>query len=214
MVRDAGNTSLSKHLTFTPCLRTFNDSALLRQRRPKYFRPSPYAKAWGLLHTEDEAMLLGIDYGTTRTVVATVDRGNYPVVSFHTASGDTQEWYPSLVAARGDKRLYGLDAAARQDDAEWLLIRSFKRQLTQLGPESRLALGTGSVTALELLTEFLSQLRRDLCERSNLRVTSPQDFEAMISVRYQHPALPDPGSLQARRLSGARAVERAVGCRH
>jgi molecular chaperone DnaK (HSP70) len=42
-------------------------------------------------------MLLGIDYGTTRTVVAAVDRGNYPVVSFQTADGDTQDWYPSLV---------------------------------------------------------------------------------------------------------------------
>ena len=47
-------------------------------------------------------MLLGIDYGTTRTVVAAVDRGNYPVVSFHTADGDTQDWYPSLIAVRGE----------------------------------------------------------------------------------------------------------------
>ena len=46
-------------------------------------------------------MLLGIDYGTTRTVVAAVDRGNYPVVSFQTESGDAQEWYPSLLAERG-----------------------------------------------------------------------------------------------------------------
>jgi hypothetical protein len=41
-------------------------------------------------------MLLGIDDDTTRTVVAAVDRGNYPVVSFQTAAGDTQGWYPSL----------------------------------------------------------------------------------------------------------------------
>ena len=44
-------------------------------------------------------MQLGIDYGTTRTVVAAVDRGNYPVVSFQTAEGDTQDWYPSLITA-------------------------------------------------------------------------------------------------------------------
>jgi len=56
-------------------------------------------------------MLLGIDYGTTRTVVAAVDRGKYPVVSFQTAEGDTQDWYPSLITARGDARLYRLDAA-------------------------------------------------------------------------------------------------------
>jgi molecular chaperone DnaK (HSP70) len=50
-------------------------------------------------------MLLDIDYGTTRTVVAAVDRGNYPVVSFQTADGDTQDWYPSLITACGDARL-------------------------------------------------------------------------------------------------------------
>ena len=106
-------------------------------------------------------MLLGIDYGTTRTVVAAVDRGNYPVVSFHTAEGDTQDWYPSLLAARGDARLYGLDAACRQDDPAWALLRSCKRQLATLGPTARIPLGTGAVPALELLTAFLAQLRRD-----------------------------------------------------
>src|SRR5262245_59389094 len=100
-------------------------------------------------------MLVGIDYGTTRTVVATVDRGNYPIVSFHTEDGDTQDWYPSLIAARGDECLFGLDAASRQHDAGWMLLRSFKRQLATLGPTSRVALGNDSVTALELLTAFL-----------------------------------------------------------
>jgi molecular chaperone DnaK (HSP70) len=106
-------------------------------------------------------MLLGIDYGTTRTVVAAVDRGNYPVVSFQTADGDTQDWYPSLITARGDARLYGLDAARHQDDPDWALLRSLKRQLATLGPAAQLPLGAGAVTALELLTAFLAQLRRD-----------------------------------------------------
>src|SRR5262245_41525551 len=101
--------------------------------------------------TKEDAMLVGIDYGTTRTVVTTVDRGNYPIVSFHTEEGDTQDWYPSLVAVHGDERRFGLDAAAHQDDTSWMLLRSFKRQLAMLGPESRLALGASSVTALELL---------------------------------------------------------------
>src|SRR5919199_4557762 len=127
-------------------------------------------------------MLLGIDYGTTRTVVAAVDRGNYPVVSFQTAAGDTQDWYPSLIAARGDARLYGLDAARRQDDPDWALLRSCKRQLATLGPAARITLGTGAVPALELLTAFLAQLRRDLVERSNLRVTPHEALEATIAV--------------------------------
>src|SRR5438132_6152816 len=80
-----------------------------------------------LVRTKENTMRLGIDYGTTRTVVAAVDRGNYPVVSFQTADGDTQDWSPSLLAARGEACLYGLDAAHRQDDPDWALLRSFKR---------------------------------------------------------------------------------------
>jgi molecular chaperone DnaK (HSP70) len=127
-------------------------------------------------------MLLGIDYGTTRTVVAAVDRGNSPVVSFHTADGDTQDWYPSLITARGDARLYGLDAARHQDDPDWALLRSFKRHLATLGPAAQMTLGTGTVTALELLTTFLAQLRRDLVARSNLRLRPQEPLEAVIAV--------------------------------
>ena len=39
-------------------------------------------------------MRFGIDFGTTHTVVALIDRGNYPVVSFE--QGDA---IPSIVAA-------------------------------------------------------------------------------------------------------------------
>ena len=127
-------------------------------------------------------MLLGIDYGTTRTVVATVDRGNYPVVSFQSAAGDTQDWYPSLITARGDARLYGLDAARYQDDPDWVLLRSFKRQLATLGPAVPLACSMGSMTALALLTAFLTQLRHDLVTRSNLHLTPQEPLEAVIAV--------------------------------
>lgn len=127
-------------------------------------------------------MLLGIDYGTTRTVVAAVDRGNYPVISFQSAGGDTQGWYPSLVAGRGNDLRFGMDAAALQDESGWLIRRSFKRELAELGPESRITLGDRSVTAVDLLTAFLSQLRRDIYERSNLRVKPQERLDAMISV--------------------------------
>ncbi|MBA3442167.1 MAG: Hsp70 family protein [Pyrinomonadaceae bacterium] len=129
-------------------------------------------------------MLLGIDYGTTRTVVAAVDRGNYPVVSFHNESGDTMQWYPSLVAAHsgGGERRFGFDAAARQNEPVWTVLRSFKRELSQHTPESRLTLAQDSVPVIDLLTEFLIQLRRDLFERSNLRLKRSEPLEAMISV--------------------------------
>ncbi|HEX8089766.1 MAG TPA: Hsp70 family protein [Blastocatellia bacterium] len=127
-------------------------------------------------------MLLGIDFGTTRTVVAAVDRGNYPVISFHGEGGDTSQWYPSIIAARAGELAFGLDAASRQNDPEWMILRSFKRGLAALGPESKIELGGRVLTSLELLTSFLAQLRRDLYERSNLRAGPEEGIEAMISV--------------------------------
>ena len=37
---------------------------------------------------------LGIDLGTTRTVVARADRGNYPVLSFADEHGDEHDFIP------------------------------------------------------------------------------------------------------------------------
>ena len=127
-------------------------------------------------------MLVGIDYGTTRTVVAAVDRGNYPVVSFETESGDTQDWYPSQIAAKGQDREYGLDAAAHQGEPEWVLARSFKRELFTLGADSVVNICEPGITALDLLSEFFQSLRRDLVERSNLRLKPGEEIEVMISV--------------------------------
>lgn len=127
-------------------------------------------------------MRLGIDYGTTRTVVAAVDKGNYPVVTFQNAEGDDQDWYPSLIAACGDKRAYGFEAAALQADSGWEMVRSFKRRLADLSPDATVAIGGRPVTVLGLLVEFFSQLRTDLARRSNLRVGRNTPLEAMVSV--------------------------------
>ncbi len=127
-------------------------------------------------------MLLGIDFGTTRTVVAAVDRGNYPIVSFQPEDGDTLEWYPSVAAARGDELIFGFDAALAAGEAGWSVLRSFKRQLGSLGPDDRIEVGDHRLTALELLTGFLSALRRDLIARSNLRVKRNEKLQAMVSA--------------------------------
>src|SRR5262245_5536337 len=106
-------------------------------------------------------MILGIDYGTTRTVVAAADRGNYPIIGFQGEDGNIQEWYPSLVAARAGELLFGLDAAILQDEPGWIIERSFKRDLSSLGPDAVIMLAGREITALDLLTEFLSALLRD-----------------------------------------------------
>ena len=58
-------------------------------------------------------MRLWIDFGTTRVVVAAVDRGNYPILSFETVDG-TADWFPSMVALRGPERRFGWSAWASQ----------------------------------------------------------------------------------------------------
>ena len=71
---------------------------------------------------------LGIDLGTTRTVVARVDRGNYPVVTFTDEHGDIQEYLPSLTALTPDGLVHGFAArAAAREGAP--LLRSLKRRL-------------------------------------------------------------------------------------
>jgi molecular chaperone DnaK (HSP70) len=65
---------------------------------------------------------LGVDFGTNRIVVPAADRGNYPLVSFEAPDGASPDWFPSLIAIRGDQRLYGWDAYNRQGDEAWTVF--------------------------------------------------------------------------------------------
>lgn len=118
-------------------------------------------------------MRLGIDFGTTRTVVAAVDRGNYPVLPFETPDGAISDWFPSLIAVRGAARLYGWDAYSRQSDPEWTVIRSIKRVLEGAGPNTEIELGSQHIGLLELLRELAGALRAQL---------PPEKLEAMLGV--------------------------------
>src|SRR5689334_10250245 len=100
-------------------------------------------------------MRLGIDLGTTRTIVAVADRGNYPVVTFENDQGDFQEWYPSLVAIRDDERRYGFDAAALTNNSGWTIHRSFKRLLADASPNGDIF----GIPVFTLISEFLAVLR-------------------------------------------------------
>ena len=74
-------------------------------------------------------MKLGIDFGTTRMMVAFVDDGNYPVVVFEPPDGVERDWFPPLVAIQGARRLFGWEAWAVQEEPGWTVIRSLKRAL-------------------------------------------------------------------------------------
>lgn len=103
-------------------------------------------------------MKLGIDFGTTRVVVAAADRGNYPLVPFETPDG-TFDWFPPLIALKDDQRSYGWDAWHKQAEAGWTVIRSLKRCLEHAGPETMLAGPAGAVPLVELLAGLTGTLR-------------------------------------------------------
>jgi molecular chaperone DnaK len=123
-------------------------------------------------------MRVGIDFGTTHTVVAAVDRGNYPVVSF-----DGEDAWPSLIAADADGRLrFGVEAAAVRHAPGWSVLRSFKRLLNEAGPQTEVTLAGRSHRLADLLTGFLAQLKTDLQRRSNATLAPGETIEAAISV--------------------------------
>ena len=123
-------------------------------------------------------MRVGIDFGTTHTVAAIVDRGNYPVVSF-----DGVDTWPSLVAANSAGELrFGVDAAAVRHEPGWSVLRSFKQLLNSAGPRTQVRLAGRWYAVSDLLTRFLVQLKSDLQHRSNAYLEAGERVEAAISV--------------------------------
>src|SRR3984893_1153603 len=123
-------------------------------------------------------MRLGIDFGTTHTVVAVVDRGNYPVVSF-----DGVDAWPAIIAANeGGELRYGPDAAAVRHHPDWSVLRSFKRLLNDAGPTTTVDLAGRRYLRAELLAGFRTQLRTALRQRSNVDLAPGERVEAAISV--------------------------------
>jgi molecular chaperone DnaK (HSP70) len=128
-------------------------------------------------------MKLGIDLGTTRTVVAYADRGNYPVVSFDDADGDAVEHFPSVVAARDGALCFGFDALAAAEGGAPAL-RSFKRVLAHanVSADSPVRIGDLQVPLLEVLTGFVGALLDALKRRSNLPRKRAKTHHAVIAV--------------------------------
>jgi molecular chaperone DnaK (HSP70) len=130
---------------------------------------------------EHARMRLGIDFGTTHTIVTCADRGNYPVVSFQDADGDAVDWFPSVVAERDGELRFGFAAQAVAGEDGWTPLRSFKRLLGAPGAhEAEVAIGGTRLAAGELTTRFLAALRQALEGASNATVDGP--LEAAVAV--------------------------------
>lgn len=115
-------------------------------------------------------------------VVAAVDRGNYPVVTFEDSEGASREWFPPIVAAKEGRRVYGWKGWALQSEPGWAFVRSIKRLLEDAGPYSTIELGGESVPILQLLTEMVTALRTALLEESSLPGKAGERFEILLGV--------------------------------
>jgi molecular chaperone DnaK (HSP70) len=127
-------------------------------------------------------MRLGIDFGTTRVVVAFVDDGNYPLVIFEAADGVARDWFPPLVATQGSRLLFGWDAWAVQEDPGWTVIRSLKRLLGSASLSSEVEIAGHIFPLKVLLVGLCSSLRQSLLKHSNLPVQESDPLEAMLGV--------------------------------
>ena len=127
-------------------------------------------------------MRLGIDFGTTRTRVAAVIKGNYPLISFEADGEGGGDWYPSLIAAQGDRLAFGMRAQAVQYEPGWEVLCSFKRLLSDNAPHSLWKVGGVELPAIEWLTRFLTALRQDLLRHSNLDAGRRERLEVMVGI--------------------------------
>jgi len=126
-------------------------------------------------------MRLGIDFGTTRTVVSTVEDARHPLATFD-IGGEFRDYIPGIAAVRDGELLVGWDAArALGDGSAEHAIRSIKRVAATLAPDEPVP-GLPEITALELVTAFLSGLRQVLVERSNIELAEDDPLEVMVAV--------------------------------
>jgi molecular chaperone DnaK (HSP70) len=141
-------------------------------------------RAWlgGRAAVESLDMRVGIDFGTTRVVVAAADRGNYPLVNFEAPDGRVRDWFPSLLAVCGEKRVYGWEAAEQQGKPGWAVVRSIKRALKNAGPCSTIEIAGQQLDVSLLMAEMMTALRRDLLEKSNLGAGKYDKLQAMLGV--------------------------------
>jgi len=127
-------------------------------------------------------MRIGVDFGTTRVVVAAVDRGNYPLVYFETPDGQMRDWFSPVAAVNGTARLYGWEAVAVLNEANWSIVPSLKRRLRTAGPLTDVRVSGQALPLRQLIAEMMAALKTQLLEHSNLGVGPEEPLEIMLGV--------------------------------
>jgi molecular chaperone DnaK (HSP70) len=125
---------------------------------------------------------LGIDFGTTRTVVAAQEDGNYPVCTF-SWEGEVKEFIPTLAAVKDGILYFGWDAADRLKQPGTYLLRSMKRLASHLRPDDPVELGPDfSITMLELATLFLSHVKQMILKHGTITLKKKETIEVMVAT--------------------------------
>jgi len=114
-------------------------------------------------------MNLGIDFGTTHTVVSVADQGNYPVIHFCAPNGDWFEYFPSLIAVNAGEVKFGFEAQALLDDPSWSVLRSIKSQLKQVHQQEEINISGHKYQVIKLMIDFFAALNTALKENSSLK---------------------------------------------
>ena len=122
---------------------------------------------------------LGIDLGTTRTVVAAADDGRYPLASFE-IDGAFRDWIPGVAAEVDGSLFFGWDAVARAGDAT-AVVRSIKRAVSLVAPDDPIEALASKPSAISLLSGFAAHVTDAIRERSSLELGSDR-IEATIAV--------------------------------
>ncbi|MBN2034686.1 MAG: Hsp70 family protein [Deltaproteobacteria bacterium] len=127
-------------------------------------------------------MRLGIDFGTTRTVAAGQEGGNYPVYTF-SWKGEMKEYIPSIAAAKDGTLYFGWEALSLLDEPDVYLLRSMKRLAGHLRPDDILEMGPAvSVNMLDLVTMFLSHVKSMLLKHSTFPSRKKTVLEAVVAT--------------------------------
>jgi molecular chaperone DnaK (HSP70) len=123
---------------------------------------------------------LGIDLGTTRTVVSAALDGRFPIASFD-VDGAYHEWIPGVAIERDGRIIYGWDALAQLSNAGGA-VRSIKRAIAQMPPDDEVIDLPSRPRAIDLLSGFIAHVREMIVHRSSLDVAADEPLEATIAV--------------------------------
>jgi molecular chaperone DnaK (HSP70) len=131
---------------------------------------------------KEDTLRLGIDFGTTRTVVVAEQNGNYPICTF-TWKGELKEYIPSLVAVKDGDLYFGWEAAEHLNAPGVRALRSIKRLTGRLRPEDPVDFGSGfSVSMIDLITSFLSHVKRMILDHGNLPIVEKSRIGVMAAT--------------------------------